>query len=347
MASQVMFHNATDLPNYLNSDNGNSKNFTLGLDNRTIIKFLKAQNLVSRSVYIYSIFGLLGLVMGILILIRNIRNYKQNMNFEKLDIILLSLTVADFTLILFSLTDVVRPEEVNTTALGCAILSFFFNISYFYTGYTHIVIFFLVYDHLEVARRALKKVYISILAVMGISITFSILITSISGAGQHPNMSVNCHVDPLEAPDEYSILKFVFGFLIPTLIILGLLLHFLVHSKCLQKAHEHQDHIGCFHPQRVFLMLVTVTFICRLIYNILLLHKSQEDASHHISGFKLMPLVTIRELVMFAGSCLCLMFIAIFHELRHQAMINAYRNHNVMSPNIEITGNHEESASLN
>ncbi|GCC32824.1 hypothetical protein chiPu_0011288 [Chiloscyllium punctatum] len=347
MASQIMFHNATNLSNYSNSDDGNSENFTLGFDNLTIIKFLEAQNLVSRCVYIYSVFGLMGLIMGIVILIRNMRNYKQNMNFERFDIILLSLTVADLSLILFSLTDVVRPEEVNTTALGCAVLSFFFNIFYFHTGYIHIVIFFLVYDHLEMVRRALKTTYTSILAVMGISITFSILITSLTGAGHHPNMSVNCHVDPLEAPAEYSIVKFVFGFLIPTLTILGLLLHFLIKSKCVQKAQEHQDQSECFHPRRVFLVLVMVTFVCRLIYNVLLLHQFQEEAWHHISHLKFKPLVTIRELVMFSGSCLCLMFIAIFHELRHQAMINAYRNHNVMSPEIEITGNHDESASLN
>ncbi|XP_078414709.1 uncharacterized protein LOC144690772 [Cetorhinus maximus] len=321
MTSQETPHNVTHPTDYLNfnhtpSDDGISTRSVLYFDNDTFIEIMKAQNLISRCVYVYSVFGLVGLLSGIFILIIYAGNCRKKRKFELLDIILFSLTVADLTLIFFSFTDLVRPEAVNTTALGCAVLSFFFNVSYFYTGYTHVVIsFFLVYDHVALVRRALNKSFLSILAAMGISILFSTLVTVLTGAGQVLSMSVNCHVDPLEAPAAYGIVKFIFGFLIPTLIILGFILHFLIHSTCMRYSLDTQDRRERVTPHRVFLALVTVTFICRLIYNVLLLLQSQEMRNHHAHP-KLKPQVVIGELIMFSGSCLCLVFIAAFHNMK-------------------------------
>ncbi|XP_067911941.1 uncharacterized protein [Heterodontus francisci] len=364
MALQETLLNATHLSDYFNSthslsDDGNSTNILSGFDNFTIIEIMKAQDLISKSVYIYSVFGLVGLLMGFFILVIYIGNYRKKRKFKQFDIILFSLTVADLSLILFSLTDIVRPEFVVTTPLGCAVLSFFFNVFYFYTGYIHIVIFFfLVCDHMALARKALNKLLISILVAMGLSILFSILVTALIGAGREPSESVNCHVDPLEAPAAYSIVKFTFGFLMSTLIIMGFILNFLIHSTCMQNSQDLQDCRKRVHPHRVCLALVTVTFICRLIYNILLLLRPQKVRNDY-TYLKHELLVIIGELFMFSGSSLCLIFIVIFHEMTKDAAretlkcitepcwgINANRNHNVMLPRIEIKENHEDSASL-
>ncbi|XP_072337089.1 uncharacterized protein [Scyliorhinus torazame] len=309
MTSQETLHNVTDLSNSFNSthtpsDIGNSTHLESNLDHNTFTKFMEAQNLISRCVYVYSVFGLVGFLTGIFIFVIYGRNYRKKKKFEQLDIILFSLTVADFTLILFSLTDVVRPEAVYTTALGCGVLSFFFNVPYFYTGYTHIMIFLLANDHLALVRKVLSKWFFPILAAMGLSIFFSILVTALTGVGQVASTSVNCHVDPLEAPAEYGIVKLIFGFLMPTLIILGFIL---------------QDFRKCVCPHWVFLALVTVTFICRLIYNVLLLRRRQlpEKQSAHP---ELMVHVIIGELVMFSGSCLCLVCIAVFHKIKKETM---------------------------
>ncbi|XP_078096304.1 uncharacterized protein LOC144510602 [Mustelus asterias] len=326
------------------SDHGNSTNPASGFDHDRFTEIMEAENLISRCVYVYSLFGLVGFLTGIFIFVVYARNYRKKRNFEQLDFILFTLTVANFALILFSITDLVRPEPVNTTALGCAVLSFFFNVSYFYTAYTHITISVLAYHHL--VRRTLNKWLFSILAAMGPSILFSILVTALTGAGQVANASVNCHVDPLEAPAEYGIVKFIFGLLIPKIIILGFIL-----QDCRKRV--------CPHP--VFLALVTVTFICRMVYNVLLLlRQPQETAEQQPAHPKLMALMIIGELVMFAGSCLCLVCIAIFHKMIKDAAVetvryitepcwgfNANRNHNAMTPNIEIKVDHEEAESLN
>ncbi|XP_067859767.1 G-protein coupled estrogen receptor 1-like [Heptranchias perlo] len=365
MARQETPHNATHLSDYFNStlspsDNGNSTHVPSDFDNSAFIEIVKAQDLISRSIYAYSIFGLVGFITGIFIIVIYIGNYSKKRKFEKLDIFLFSLTLADLILILFSLTDIVRPEAVETTALGCAVLSFFFNTAYFYTEYIHIVIsFFLAYDHIALIRKALNKPFISVLAAMGLSVLFSVLVTALTGAGRDPSKTVNCHVDPLEAPPEYGIVKFVFGFLMPTLIILGFILHFLIHSTCLRNSEDLQDCRERVQPHRVFLALVTVTFICRLVYNILLLLRPQTDAGSRRSSLKSELVVIIGELIMFAGSCLCLVSIVTLHEMRKDAAmetlrcitepcrgVNANRNHDIMSPNIEIKEHHEETASL-
>ncbi|XP_038675321.1 uncharacterized protein LOC119978049 [Scyliorhinus canicula] len=305
MTSQETLHNVTDLSNsftstHTPSDNGNSTR----IDHNTFTKLIEAEHLISRCVYVYSVFGLVGFLTGIFIFVIYGRNYRQKKKFEQLDIILFSLTVADFTLILFSLTDVVRPEAVFTTALGCGVLSFFFNVPYFYTGYTHIMIFLLVSNRLALVRKVLNKWFFSIMAAMSLSIFFSILVTALTGVGQDASTSVNCHVDPLEAPAEYGIVKLIFGFLIPTLIILGFILQDFRKRVC---------------PHWIFLALVTVTFICRLIYNILLLRR-QQLLKKQSALPELMVHVTIGELVMFSGSCLCLVCIAVFHKMKKETM---------------------------
>ncbi|XP_051876924.1 nociceptin receptor-like [Pristis pectinata] len=308
-------HNEPLLSNDSTSSPSGNGNYTS--DIHTFIKIMKLQNLISRGVYVYSVFGLVGLLMGIFILITYIRNFSKKSKFEKLDIFIFTVTVADFMLILFSLTDIVRPNPVMMSALCCAILSFSFNLPYFYTEYIHVVIsFFLVSNHIAVARRALSKPPFTILAVMGLSILWSALITALIGVSDDLNKELNCYLDPFDAPAKYSIVKFVFGFLIPTLIILGSILHFLIHSTCMQSSNNLQACRESFYPHRIFLALVTVTFICRLVYNVLLLLRREavDDYSHREKEL----IVIIGELTMFVGSCLCLVsIVALDEKMKH------------------------------
>ncbi|XP_059835437.1 uncharacterized protein LOC132399253 [Hypanus sabinus] len=322
------------------------------LDPNTFIKIMELQNIISRSVYVYSIFGLVGLLTGIFILITYIRNFIKS-TFETLDIFVFTVSVADFLLILFSFTDIVRPNTVTTSALCCAILSFCFNLPYFYTEYMHVAIsFFLVFQQTAVTERALRKPLIAILAVISSSILWSVLITALIGVSGNLNKEVNCYLDPLEAPAKYNIVKFVFGFLLPTLTILGFILYFLIPSTNGPQTCRMPDY-SC----RVFLVLVTVTFICRLVYNILLLLR--REVVDNDRNYKMEMMATVGELIMFVGSCLCLVCILIFDEKMRQAAGNflscitkpcwvydSNRNRNNMNPTIEIKEQPEEAASL-
>uniref|UniRef100_UPI00398E71EC uncharacterized protein n=1 Tax=Pristiophorus japonicus TaxID=55135 RepID=UPI00398E71EC len=362
MASQETPHNVSLLSDYFNfthspSDNNNSTHTPSASDNSIFIETIRAQQLISRCVYGYSVFGLAGLLTGIYILAIYIGNYRRKRKFETLDVILFSLTVADLTLVLFSLTDIVRPEVVETTALGCAVLSFFFNVPYFYTEYIHVAISIsLACDHVALARKALSRPHVSIAAAAGLSVLFSIVVAALTGAGRDPGKAVDCHVDPLGAPREYGAVKFTLGFLMPTLLLLSSVLLFLVRYTC------RCDLQGCrerVHPHRAFLALATVTFACRLVYNVLLLLRPRAGEGDHGAHIRRQTMATIGELVMFAGSCLCLVSVAVFHEMKRDAametlrcitepcrLLSTNRNHIAMNPNIEIKEQPEERASL-
>ncbi|XP_062915045.1 uncharacterized protein LOC134351984 [Mobula hypostoma] len=326
-------------------------------DHHIFIKIMELQNIISRSVYVYSIFGLVGLLTGTFILITYIRNFNKS-KFEILDVCVFTVTVADFLLILFSFTDIVRPNPVTTSALCCTILSFCFNLPYFYTEYMHVAIsFFLVYDQTALTGRTLRKPLITILAVICSSILWSALVTALIGVSEDLNKEVNCYVDPLEAPAKYNIVKFVFGFLLPTLTILGFILYFLIHSTRMQSSNGLQTCMTSISPHRVFLALVTVTFICRLVYNVLLLLRRQAVDTY--GSYKMQEMAVIGELIMFTGSCLCLVCILIFDEKMRQAarsflrcitkpswVYDSNRNRSNMSPTIEINEQPVEAASL-
>ncbi|XP_069762092.1 G-protein coupled estrogen receptor 1-like [Narcine bancroftii] len=311
MALQGTTHSGSLLSNCSTSSPADNGDHTL--DNNVFIKIMNLQNLISRGVYVYSMFGLVGLLLGIFILATYSINLKKKIKFEKLDIFIFTVTVADFILILFSITDIMRPNPMKTSALSCAALSFFFNVPYFYVEYIHVVVsFFLVYGHIELARRALNKPLVTILVTIGLSIFWSALITALIGVSQEPYKKVNCFVDPLEAPTQYGIIKFVFGFIMPNLIILGSILHFMIHSTCMQNPQNPPSCRRNVHSHRLFLALVSVTFICHLVYNVLLLLRQEAVNIYTIHKNQLM--VIIGELIVFVGSCLCLVAIVTFDE---------------------------------
>ncbi|XP_078273738.1 uncharacterized protein LOC144603852 [Rhinoraja longicauda] len=294
MAQQGSLNNDSLLSNVSASPPPDIGNHTVDKD--IIVKIIELQQLISRGVYVYSVFGLIGLLAGIYILITYVRDFVKKSKLSKLDISVFTAAVADFVLLLFSITDLVRPNDLSTSALGCTFLSFSFNIPYFYTAYVQAAIFFFTGEHSVQAGRVLSR---WLFTVLGMSVLWSALISTLAGAGQPPGVVVNCYLDPLEAPLSYVIVKFLFGFLVPTLMAVGRFLHLSICS-------------GWQNPRPLPLALFTVTFLCRLVYNVMLLLRSGVSDAYGQRREEMRAVMG--ELVLFVGSCLCLVSVAVLRK---------------------------------
>lgn len=294
MAQQESLNNDSLLSTFSASLPPGIGNHTVDTDD--VVKVINLQHLISRGVYIYSVFGLLGLLAGISTLIIYFVSVVKKINLTMLGILVFTVTLADFALVLFSSTDLIRPNPLTTSALCCTILSFSFNIPYFYTALIQVAIFAFK-DKLDAVQdgSVLRRCLITTLAVLGVSTACSVLVSTLAGVVQDPGVQVNCYLDPLEAPPSYRIVKFLLGFLVPTLIALFLIVRLFIHSRCSG---------GCQPPLLLPLAMFIVSFLCRLVYNTMLLLRREAGDSY--GRYREEAKAVLGELILFGGSCLCL-----------------------------------------
>lgn len=275
--------------------------------------FIASQNIISRLMHCYIAFFVpTGLIAGICILIIFIKNYLQNKR-GSLDLFLLHFTISNIIMIFLSFTVITRPDYLTATHLACSVLSFFFNFAYFNSQYIFILtLLTLLLERFPPWTALCKATQRPILCVgVVLTCTFCLSLTEAVLVGtDNYQLEAPCQLDPLFARPEYEIVKFTFGFGIPSLLQI-VCFAVLWAKEAPAGAPALQQHIRTY--PAVYVISVTI-FICCLFYNVMILFRTTLKLQRSIGTTKNELLMNIAEIVLFCESCASLVVILSFHK---------------------------------
>ncbi|XP_040297261.1 uncharacterized protein LOC121008650 [Bufo bufo] len=278
---------------------------TLGGPHTDIEDIITSQNVISRVMHSYlGILVPLGLLAGIFCVAILIINKMKHNTLDNLDFYLLALVVTDITIVLYSFTSNTRPGYLEISNLSCGFLSCFFNVSYFFSQYLLILMFFvLLLTDDYTSQSHLRYTFLT----LTLSILMSVVNVSLLGTYHKLQNITYCQLDPLNAKPEYDIMKFTAGFGVPTLVLLIFTILMIIQARKVEMSEKIQVHV-------VLLCHIAVIFICRLFYNIMLIRRTVLK----IHGFYMSPreelVLNIAELVVFGGSCIRLICTLVLHK---------------------------------
>ncbi|XP_041257789.1 uncharacterized protein LOC121334587 [Onychostruthus taczanowskii] len=274
---------------------------------------IASQNIISRVMHCYIAFFVpTGLIAGICILIIFIKNYFQNKR-ASLDLLLLYFTISNIIMIFFSFTVITRPDYLTATHLACSVLSFFFNFGYFNSQYAFILtLLTLLLERFPPQTALCKATQRPILCVgLVLTYTFCLSLTEAVLVGtDNYHLEAHCQLDPLFAWPEYEIVKFTFGFGIPSLLQI-LCFTVLWAKEAPAGAPALQQHMRAY--PAVYVISVTM-FICRLFYNVMILFRTALKLQRSIGTAKNELVMNTAEIVLFCESCASLVVILCIHK---------------------------------
>uniref|UniRef100_A0A8C5UAX0 G-protein coupled receptors family 1 profile domain-containing protein n=1 Tax=Malurus cyaneus samueli TaxID=2593467 RepID=A0A8C5UAX0_9PASS len=274
---------------------------------------IASQNIISRFMHCYIAFFVpTGLIAGICILIVFIKNYLQSKR-ESLDLLLLHFTISNMIMIFFSFTVIARPDYLTLTHLACSVLSFFFNFSYFSSQYVLILALLTLllerFPPQTALCRAIQRPMFCVGLVLIFTFCLSLTEAVLVGTDNY-QLEANCQLDPLFAWPEYEIVKFTFGFGIPSL--LQILCFIVLWAKeAPAGAPTLWQHMRAY--PAVYAISV-MGFICCLFYNIMLLFRTTLKLQRSIGTTENELVMNIAEIVLFCESCASLVVIFCFHK---------------------------------
>ncbi|NXC94115.1 OPSD protein, partial [Certhia familiaris] len=274
---------------------------------------IASQNIISRLMHCYIAFFVpTGLIAGICILIVFIKNHLQN-NRASLDLLLLHFTISNIIMIFLSFTVISRPDYLTATHLACSVLSFFFNFGYFNSQYVFILtLLTLLLERFPQWTALCNATQRPILgAGLLLTYTFCLSLTEAVLVGtDNYQLESHCQLDPLFARPEYEIVKFTFGFGIPSLLQI-LCFTVLWAKEAPAGAPALQQHIHAY--PAVYAISATM-FVCRLFYNVMILFRTTLKLQMSIGTTKNELVMNIAEIVLFCESCASLVVILCFHK---------------------------------
>uniref|UniRef100_A0A8C3M678 Uncharacterized protein n=1 Tax=Geospiza parvula TaxID=87175 RepID=A0A8C3M678_GEOPR len=273
---------------------------------------ITSQNIISRVMHCYiALFVPTGLIAGICILIIFIKHHLQNKR-ASLDLLLLHFTISNIIMIFFSFTVISRPDYLTATHLVCSVLSFFFNFGYFNSQYVFILILLTLllerFPPSTALRKATQRPILCVGFVLTCAFCLSLTEAVLVGTDDY-YLEVHCQLDPLFAWPDYEIVKFIFGFGIPSLLQI-LCFTVLWAKEAPAEAPSLQQHIGAY--PAVYAISATM-FICRLFYNVMILFRTALKLQRSIGTTKNELVMNIAEIVLFCESCASLVVI-LFHK---------------------------------
>ncbi|KFP38511.1 Rhodopsin, partial [Chlamydotis macqueenii] len=272
--------------------------------------FIASQNIISRLMHCYMAFFVpIGLIAGICILIIFIKNYLHDKVIENLDLLLLDFTISNIIMIFLSFTVITRPDYLKATHLACNVLSFFFNFSYFNSQYVLILTLLILLLKRFPPRTALSKATQRPILCVGFVLTYAFCLSlteAVLVGRDNYHLETDCQLDPLFAWPEYEIVKFIFGFGIPSF--LQIFCFTVLFTK---EAPALQQHIRTYPAAHIINITI---FICRLFYNIMILFRTTFKLQKSIGTPKNELVMNIAEIVLFSETCASLAFILGFHK---------------------------------
>ncbi|KFQ32629.1 hypothetical protein N331_00998, partial [Merops nubicus] len=276
--------------------------------------FIASQNIISRLMHCYIAFFVpTGFIAGICVLIVFIKNYLQHKAIENLDLLLLHFTISNIIMIFLSFTVIPRPDYLKATHLACNVLSFFFNFSYFNSQYVFILTLLILLLKRFPARTALSKATQRPILCVGFVLVYAFCLSlaeALLVGTDNYHLETYCQLDPLFAWPEYEIIKFTFGFGIPSF--LQILCFAVLCTKAAPAgAPAFHQHIRTY-PAAYVLSITTLT--CRLFYNVMILFRTTLKLQRSIGTPQNEFVMNIAEIVLFCESCASLVFILCFHK---------------------------------
>ncbi|KFP80533.1 hypothetical protein N310_13978, partial [Acanthisitta chloris] len=275
---------------------------------------IASQNIISRFMHCYIAFFVpTGLISAICIVIIFIKNYLHSKVIENLDLLLLHFTISNMVMIFLSFTVIPRPDYLIATHFTCNILSFFFNFSYFNSQYVFILTLLILLLQRFPPQTPLCKATQSPILCVGLVVTYTFCLSlteAVLVGTDNYHLEANCQLDPLFAWPEYEIIKFTFGFGIPSFLQI-LCFVVLLAKEAPAAALTLQQHI-CTYPA-VYIISITM-FLCRLFYNLMILFRTTLKLQKSIGTTKNELVMNIAEIVLFCESCASLVFILCLHK---------------------------------
>ncbi|KFQ99833.1 hypothetical protein Y956_00560, partial [Nipponia nippon] len=290
-----------------------SKNLAF-IPSEEIEAFIASQNIISRLMHCYIAFFVpAGLIAGICILVIFIKNYLQHRVIENLDLLLLHFTISNIIMIFLSFTVITRPDYLKVTHFACNVLSFFSNFSYFNSQYVLILMLLILLFKRFLPETALSKTIRRPILCVGFVLIYAFCLSlteAVLVGTDNYHLETDCQLDPLFAWPEYDIVKFTFGFGIPSFL---QILYFTVLFAKKAPAEEPalQEHIRTY--PAVHIISISI-FICRLFYNVMILFRTTFKLQKSIGTPKDELMMNIAEIVLFCESCASLVFILCFHK---------------------------------
>lgn len=276
--------------------------------------FIAYQNIISRLMHCYIAFFVpIGFIAGTAILIILIKNYLQDKAIENLDLLLLHFTISKIIMIFLSFTVIPRPDYLKATHLACNVLSFLFNFSYFNSQDALLLTLPILLLKRFPPRTALSKLTQRPILCVGFVLLCAFclsLIEAVLAGTDNYHLETDCQLDPLFAWPEYEIVKFTFGFGIPSFLQL-LCFVVLCAKKAAAEAPALQQHILTYPAVYI---ISTTTFLCHLFYHVMILSRTTLKFQKSIGTPKNELVMNIAEIVVFCESCASLVFVLCFHK---------------------------------
>lgn len=295
-------------------------------------------------------FAVLGFASGLFLFYSFSKSYRARRNWTWLDSLLCALTVSEFIILLCSFSSLAhRPDLLKTTNLNCTLLSFLFNVAFF-SGQLLLVLmaFFLTFDQDPPSWPLLQKARdvpaVCVALTTALSVLSSALLAGLVGARQTPSAIATCRLDPCQDGDGYEATKLVLGFVLPNLLLLGLLA-----AGCVVWGKSSGGFLSRVKACPAFLAVALVTVVCRLFYSSVLVRRVglHPRPSHE-------ALMSVAEFVLFTGSAGSLVLVLLLHGPCRESLHTAARrlsdcchsvgsrdtNRHIMAPHIEITDTH-------
>ncbi|KAJ6655955.1 hypothetical protein lerEdw1_004540 [Lerista edwardsae] len=288
-----------------------------------LLDIIASQDIISRFMHGYiGLFVPAGLLAGVIILTIFIKSSVQR-TLGKLDVLLFAYAASNIAMVLFSFTVITRPAYLQVSYLECGVLSFFFNFTYFHSQYLLVTMALSFLLQRRPPKNAMiSKAHQNPVAGVGCALVrafcAALIVVALLGV-QSYHEKTDCQLDPLFAWPEYEIVKFTFGFALPSLSQLlcwGL--------SFIRKAQE--DALPSSRPYWTVLIITTTTFVCRLFYNVMILSRTSLKMQRSIGTPQNELTMNIAEILLFGESCVSLVIILCFHEPCRNGLLNIMTN---------------------
>ncbi|XP_077173346.1 uncharacterized protein LOC143827568 [Paroedura picta] len=287
---------------------------------------ISSQSIISRFMHCYfALFVPPGLLAGIGILVVFIKTCARGTS-ENLNAPFLAHALSSLLMILFSFTVTARPDYQEVSFLECGTLSFFFNLAYFGSQYLVVLMMLGVYLERHPPQNALitkahQNPMVSIGFVLVWAFCTALIVVALLGIENY-HARTSCQLDPLFAWPEYEIIKFTFGFGVPSASHLFCFILLLV-KRPRPAAHPPRPNA---HAHLTAVVVAITMFVGRLFYNVSLLSRTALKMQRSIGTPQNELVMNIAEITLFAESCVGLVLVLFLHTPYRSGFFSFIRN---------------------
>lgn len=311
----------------------------------SVLDEIAAHDITSRANYVYSFFAGLGFIAGCFLLYSFIQTYRAHRRLAWLDCLLWAFCCFQLLLLLLSFHIVAyRPHYLQTTALGCAALSFVINMASL-CGLSVLVLMAYVLTLGPPSHALLQKPGVCAALVILTSVLISLLLAGIRGPRDDLQKESTCFMDPAKAGVSYAVAKLCLVLLIPYILQVGLLI-----GGCVRQWKSKGRFLSGSEEGPMFLTVTVVMFLCLLFYSVALVRGAQLQREGRLNLYE-EAFLSVAEFVLFSGSSASLLLVLFMHRPCRESLQGVFRqlrdccrspgrtqpNRNIIAPHIEIT----------